>query len=735
MNSKRPVLTISFLSCGRDETIKKCLDSLAALMERVDSELIIVDTGCSDEVRELMGQYTDQIIPFTWCDDFSKARNVGLEAASGEWFLYLDDDEWFIDTREIEEFFLSGEYKNYAYACYMVRNYTLKNKALYIDSWVSRMVRLDKGVRFVGCIHEYFSPLGEPHKLLGSYVEHFGYCFASEAENHRHSMRNKKLLLKQLETDRGEIRWWVHLLNEYLVLKEYDNIKKLAEEGLACFKNARKDVIKRARGAFYCAITEADLLMDMYEEAMADGQKALKDENNNLLCNTRLYALLAEASFRLGRYAESCRYSQDYLKGYEVLKNNPAMEEAQTIFFASRAMEKEGHCKALCYATLAALKEKDASVLKTYLEEFDWDGILIMNPSFIEAIVEEFSRLPYEDIFVQAADAMAKRKNLPAFWKKLHEIEEKYRKAEGEDQERFYRIAHIFSQVTASDYYVWYLKIFYADHVGDGAQMEHYFEQLFSCVADFFCLDEDVFEIAKKYQLDVSGIFENIPFDQWKTGIDAFFAQSSYEVIWERCEFVKDTMPSVQKEATKQFSEALQLRYDYFFMKMAGLEVAAGKHDTDFAQLQGVFRTFADRTLAFYSRAFKKEAFEGEMALLPPECRVAVRFKALLDAQLADDRKQIAECLKKAVGVFPDFDDAVKAYVRLYGEWEKARIEEAQITPEMRELAEQIKGKVRELLEQNLVVEALQVVQQLKAFLPNDPETAELEKQISLRMS
>ena len=84
----KPVLTISLLCSGRKNTTKKCLDSLKPIMEQVSSELIIVDTGCDEKTRELLSEYTDQVIPFTWCNDFAKARNVGLKAAKGEWFLY-----------------------------------------------------------------------------------------------------------------------------------------------------------------------------------------------------------------------------------------------------------------------------------------------------------------------------------------------------------------------------------------------------------------------------------------------------------------------------------------------------------------------------------------------------------------------------------------------------------------------------------------------------------------------
>ena len=59
----------------------------------------------------LLSEYTDHIVPFTWCDDFSKARNAGLKEAKGEWFLYIDDDEWFGDVQELIAFFKTREGK------------------------------------------------------------------------------------------------------------------------------------------------------------------------------------------------------------------------------------------------------------------------------------------------------------------------------------------------------------------------------------------------------------------------------------------------------------------------------------------------------------------------------------------------------------------------------------------------------------------------------------------------
>ena len=95
MKTIKPRLTISLLSSGRENTIERCLSSLAPFKEQISTEIIVVDTDPDHnaEVNFTLEKYADQIIPFKWCDDFSAARNIGVDAASGEWFLFLDDDE------------------------------------------------------------------------------------------------------------------------------------------------------------------------------------------------------------------------------------------------------------------------------------------------------------------------------------------------------------------------------------------------------------------------------------------------------------------------------------------------------------------------------------------------------------------------------------------------------------------------------------------------------------------
>ena len=97
-NANQKLLSISMLVSGREETTEKCIASLDHLRSTVPCELILTDTGCPAGMQEWLQQKADKVLRFTWCDDFAAARNVGLQAASGEWFMFMDDDEWFEDS-------------------------------------------------------------------------------------------------------------------------------------------------------------------------------------------------------------------------------------------------------------------------------------------------------------------------------------------------------------------------------------------------------------------------------------------------------------------------------------------------------------------------------------------------------------------------------------------------------------------------------------------------------------
>ena len=239
------ILTISLLASNRRDSLKRCLDSLKPLLVKIPTELIIVLTGTDGKVREIAESYTTQIIPFEWCNDFSAARNTGLNMAQGEWFLYIDDDEWFDDVSEICQFFLSGEYQNYCSAHYIQRNYQNWYGTKYSDFSAFRMVRRVPETCFQGAIHEELTPRREPCKFFKTCVHHYGYV--KETGNSEKTARNIPLLLQAIEKKPEKIKNYIQLAKEADLAGEWKTAEMYCRKGLSVFRKTEKSGQKDLR--------------------------------------------------------------------------------------------------------------------------------------------------------------------------------------------------------------------------------------------------------------------------------------------------------------------------------------------------------------------------------------------------------------------------------------------------------------------------------------------------------
>mgnify|MGYP000084783620 FL=1 len=93
--------TISLCMIVKNESavLSRCLDSIADLMD----EIIIVDTGSTDNTKEIAAQYTSRIYDFKWTSDFSAARNFSFSKATMEYIYTADADE-ILDDANRERF-------------------------------------------------------------------------------------------------------------------------------------------------------------------------------------------------------------------------------------------------------------------------------------------------------------------------------------------------------------------------------------------------------------------------------------------------------------------------------------------------------------------------------------------------------------------------------------------------------------------------------------------------------
>jgi len=76
---------------NEEAVLARCLDSIK---DAVD-EIIIVDTGSTDNTKTIARRYTDNVYDFEWIDDFSAARNEAYSKATKDYQMWLDADDVF----------------------------------------------------------------------------------------------------------------------------------------------------------------------------------------------------------------------------------------------------------------------------------------------------------------------------------------------------------------------------------------------------------------------------------------------------------------------------------------------------------------------------------------------------------------------------------------------------------------------------------------------------------------
>ena len=94
MGMSKPFFSIIVPAHNSAEFINRCLDSVK-MQTFTDYELIVVLDDCRDDTDQIALLYTDKVL-ITWHGRDGLARNAGIDAAEGEWILFLDDDDWWI---------------------------------------------------------------------------------------------------------------------------------------------------------------------------------------------------------------------------------------------------------------------------------------------------------------------------------------------------------------------------------------------------------------------------------------------------------------------------------------------------------------------------------------------------------------------------------------------------------------------------------------------------------------
>lgn len=211
-SAKPKTLSLCLIVRNEAELLPRFLAAAAGLWD----DLCVIDTGSRDSTVAILEAAGARVFHRAWDDDFSAARNAGLDRASGDWVLFLDADEMASpELRPQVRALLDDDAAGAA-------TLTMRNLLPHghrRDTPMLRLFRNDPAIRFSYPIHEdvtaavtrYLGRTGRKLRRLGAVVEHLGYV-RERAQSREKKSRDLNLLMRCIERDPADFYSWFKLL-------------------------------------------------------------------------------------------------------------------------------------------------------------------------------------------------------------------------------------------------------------------------------------------------------------------------------------------------------------------------------------------------------------------------------------------------------------------------------------------------------------------------------------------
>ncbi len=197
------------------DLIGRCLDSV-----KDADEIIVVDTGSTDNTIEIAKSYTDKVYDdFTWCDSFQKARNHAKAKATGDWILSIDCDEFCHDFSKVREAVELAEKEGLQ----VVDITLIADDSTEQDHNFPRLFKNVPEVFWVGDVHNHISL---PGKKVGDVKITYGYSPA----HFQDPDRALRILKKVVDNDPEAVREMFYLGREYWYRQQYEPCIEVLEK-------------------------------------------------------------------------------------------------------------------------------------------------------------------------------------------------------------------------------------------------------------------------------------------------------------------------------------------------------------------------------------------------------------------------------------------------------------------------------------------------------------------------
>jgi tetratricopeptide (TPR) repeat protein len=333
-------LSVCMIVKNEAAILERCLQSI----QPAAAEIIIVDTGSTDETRTIGGRF-GTVVESDWQDDFSYSRNISIRNAHCPWILWLDADDVVPASSHDTLLTLAATPPDRVYA-FRVRNQKPGNTGS--EFMQARMFPNRTDVFFERRIHEQImlSALRAGLTMASRpdvVIEHHGY--ADETAMAPKARRNIRLLMQEFSEEAPDATLAVEIADSYTIVEEDDNAagwyrrvvslpgcetqfpaiasqaylglgnianrKASYEEAVACLNKALKLTPGRPDALF--SIGVAFDMSGRFPEALEALQRVLMEENRPMLVSVDFRMARIKAFLRIERINRELRRDSETL--------------------------------------------------------------------------------------------------------------------------------------------------------------------------------------------------------------------------------------------------------------------------------------------------------------------------------------------------------------------------------------------------------------------------------------
>lgn len=199
--------------------IEQCLNSVVSLVD----EMIIVDTGSTDDTLKIASQFQPKIFQYEWENDFGKARNYSLAHATGDWILVLDADES-IYSEDIQKLIDILEKTKANGIGLKFHNFIDEDSEENYNTHVGIRLFKNHCFHYQGAIHEQLIPISNDISInletTDVRVRHYGYLKSNSGTKKR--KRNIPIIEKLLDENPEDAFQLFNMGNEYMSDNDYN---------------------------------------------------------------------------------------------------------------------------------------------------------------------------------------------------------------------------------------------------------------------------------------------------------------------------------------------------------------------------------------------------------------------------------------------------------------------------------------------------------------------------------